>query len=395
MAAPESLAPSERAEELWACLALRYTPGLGPKTQRRLFDAYGSARRAVADAAHWGQWDWMRPQAVAAFTSRKWEQEARREWDAARRQEMRVVLWSEDQYPVRLREIEAAPPFVYAYGDTSLLHAPCVAMVGSRQCSRYGKKVARALAADLAQAGITVVSGFAQGIDSHAHTGALNGVGSSVAVMGTGLDIVYPARQHQLWQEVAAHGCLISEFAPGTPPEPKNFPRRNRIISGLSLAVVVVEAALQSGSLITAQLALEQDREVFVVPGSVLESGFAGGHALLRDGARLVRNAEDIVQDLGPMVSVTSPRPGALPLDPPQDRSASELTWRGGSALENAVVARLSEEDRVHVDVFLRELADSSQAINHALLMLEMQEVVEKLPGMYYALAPGVRVAKG
>ncbi|MFO7717543.1 MAG: DNA-processing protein DprA, partial [Desulfohalobium sp.] len=368
------------------------TPRLGAKTERRLCEAYGSAREAVADADNWAKQGLVSVRVARAFASRIWEQEARQEWDAAQRLDMRVLLWSEPHYPARLREIEAAPSFLYAYGDTSLVHAPSVAVVGSRQCSTYGKQVAFTFAEELAHAGITVVSGFAQGIDSHAHNGALEGIGSTMAVMGTGLDIVYPARQQSLWQKLARTGCLLSEFAPGTPPDGKNFPRRNRIISGLSLAVVVVEAALQSGSLITASLALEQNREVFVVPGSIFEPNFAGGHALLRDGARVVRSSEDVLQDLELSAAPLRHRHGetGAAAAPPEKQAGT--VWSGGTELEDAVVRYLTQQNRVHVDVFLRELPGSSQAINHALLMLEMQEIVEKFPGMYYGLAPHVRV---
>lgn len=392
MFTPVSLSGAERAEELWACLALRYTPRLGAKTERRLCEAYGSAREAVADADNWAKQGLVSVRVARAFASRIWEQEARQEWDAAQRLDMRVLLWSEPHYPARLREIEAAPSFLYAYGDTSLVHAPSVAVVGSRQCSTYGKQVAFTFAEELAHAGITVVSGFAQGIDSHAHNGALEGIGSTMAVMGTGLDIVYPARQQSLWQKLARTGCLLSEFAPGTPPDGKNFPRRNRIISGLSLAVVVVEAALQSGSLITASLALEQNREVFVVPGSIFEPNFAGGHALLRDGARVVRSSEDVLQDLELSAAPLRHRHGETGAAAAPTEKQAGTVWSGGTELEDAVVRYLTQQNRVHVDVFLRELPGSSQAINHALLMLEMQEIVEKFPGMYYGLAPHVRV---
>jgi DNA processing protein len=201
-------------------------------------------------------------------------------------------------YPALLARIADPPRRLWLRGDPRALAAPCVAIVGSRAASPYGVRVAEQLAADLARAGVTVVSGLARGIDSAAHRGALS-TGRTVAMLGSGVDVIYPAEHDELALRILeAHGALVSELPPGSPPRRGNFPRRNRLISGVSLAVVVVEASTRSGSLQTARFALEQGREVLAVPGPILGERFRGSHGLLRDGAKLVESASDILEEL-------------------------------------------------------------------------------------------------
>jgi len=221
---------------------------------------------------------------------------------------IRALTWSDPAYPAALAAI-ADPPFVlWLRGVIAALERPAVAMVGSRAASPYALAVAERLAADLAARGIVVVSGLARGVDSAAHRGALAGGGPTIAVLGSGADVIYPPEHASLAREVAATGLVISELVPGTPPLRRFFPLRNRIISGLSRAVVVIEAGDQSGSLITARSALDQGRDVLAVPGNVLSGRNRGAHALLRDGAKIVENADDILEELG------IPLTGAVPL---------------------------------------------------------------------------------
>lgn len=208
------------------------------------------------------------------------------------------VAWDDTDYPRALLEIADPPPVFYCLGDRRFLNAPSLAIVGSRNATPQGCANAEAFAAALSGAGVTIVSGLAQGIDAAAHRGALPFAGSSVAVVGTGPDRVYPSRNRDLAHQLAAHGALISEFAPGTPPLRGNFPRRNRLISGLTRGVLVVEATLSSGSLITARLAGDQGREVFALPGSIHSPFSKGCHKLIRDGAKLVETAQDILDEL-------------------------------------------------------------------------------------------------
>ena len=211
-----------------------------------------------------------------------------------------AIAWTDPRYPVALTTIAVPPPVLWVRGDPSALNAPAVAVVGSRAASPYGLAVSTQLAADLAAAGLAVVSGMARGIDSAAHRGALDRDGITFAVLGSAVDVVYPPEHAGLAREIERrNGAVISELVPGTPPLAMFFPRRNRIISGLSRAVVVVEANDKSGSLITARCALEQGRDVLAVPGSVLSGRNRGAHALLRDGARIVESADDVLEELG------------------------------------------------------------------------------------------------
>lgn len=214
---------------------------------------------------------------------------------------VQTLSLDDERYPPLLRLIPDPPPLLYVRGDLSLLREPQIAMVGSRRASSAGLRVADQLARELATLGLHVCSGLALGIDGAAHQGALAAGGNSVAVMATGIDRTYPARHRVLAEELSQRGCLVTEFPPGTAPLRHNFPRRNRIISGLSLGVVVVEAALPSGSLITASTATAQGREVFALPWSILHRGGQGCLQLLRDGAKMVRELQDIVEELGPL----------------------------------------------------------------------------------------------
>lgn len=209
------------------------------------------------------------------------------------------IAWSSASYPVALTTIIDPPPVLWIRGDAAVLSTPSVAIVGARAASPYGLSVAEHLAADLAGSGLTVVSGLARGVDSAAHRGAMAGRGLTVAVLGCGVDVMYPPEHGALARDIERSGAVISELVPGTPPLPQFFPQRNRIISGLSRAVVVIEAGEKSGSLITARCALEQGRDVLAVPGNVLSGRNRGAHALLRDGAKIVESADDILEELG------------------------------------------------------------------------------------------------
>jgi len=216
------------------------------------------------------------------------------------------ICWSDASYPLALHAIIDPPAVLWTRGLEAALCAPAVAIVGARAASPYGLSVAGRLAADLAERGLVIVSGLARGVDSAAHRGALEANGRTIAVLGSGVDVIYPREHGDLARDIAELGVLVSELVPGTPPLPRFFPLRNRIISGLSRAVVVIEAGEKSGSLITARLALEQGREVLAVPGNVLSGRNRGAHGLLRDGAKIVESADDILEELG-----MPPRAGA------------------------------------------------------------------------------------
>lgn len=283
--------------EFWASLALRHCRGLGPRTRASLLRRYGSAYTALQHLDQWRAAGMNSPLA-ARIASGSWRAAARREWDAVRGMSCGILLWNNPLFPACLKTLPDAPVLLYCRGDASLLRAPALAVVGARKASPEGCRVAAHMARCLASCGIAIVSGMAQGVDAYAHAAALDEIGRSIGVLGTGIDRTYPARNAELYERMQRQGLLLSEFAPGTPPLPEHFPIRNRIISGLSLGILVVEAAIRSGSLITARTALEQNREVYAVPGPALDEHCCGAQELIRQGARPVFSAEDILRDL-------------------------------------------------------------------------------------------------
>ena len=286
-----------------------------------------------------------------------------------------ILTFADHDYPQSLLSIPDPPPVLYVKGRTDLLSRSSVAIVGSRNATQQGLQNAERFAQALSHAGVTVVSGLALGIDAAAHEGALSTVdahGSTVAITGTGLDLVYPAKHRALAHRIAVEGCLVSEYPLGTPAIAANFPRRNRLISGLSQGVLVVEAALQSGSLITARSALEQGREVFAIPGSIHSPLAKGCHQLIRQGAKLVESAQDILEELRWHQSAASA----------QSKTAPVISADAGLLLEAA------GHDPVSVDELARRTSMPMMAIQAGLLELEMQGHIEMLAGgMYRRLA--------
>jgi DNA processing protein len=277
-----------------------------------------------------------------------------------------VIAWDDPDYPRALLDIGDAPPALFFVGRRELLKRPAIAIVGSRNATPGGLDNARAFAHALSDAGLCVVSGLAAGIDGAAHEGGLEGAGSTLAVCGTGLDRVYPARHRALAHRIAGQGALLSEYPPGTPPARENFPRRNRLISGLSNGVLVVEATLSSGSLITAKLAGEQGREVFAIPGSIHSPFSKGCHKLIREGAKLVETAQDVLMELqieapGPTVR-TSPSPVEIP-----DEAASVFAALG--------------HDPADTDALVRRTRLGADAVAAALIALELAGCAVALPG--------------
>ncbi|MEF2144403.1 MAG: DNA-processing protein DprA [Desulfovibrionaceae bacterium] len=387
-------------KEFFACLALRHTSRLGPRTWKRILEAYQSAYEAVRCAADWPTRKLANRSLAEAVTSEVWRADAEVEYRSTRMRRLDVVTWFDPRYPQRLREIADPPLLLYASGDASLLSAPSVAVVGARKSTEHGLATARRISEELSRMGLSVVSGLALGIDREAHLGGLVGVGSSVGVLGCGLDVNYPKGNADVRAELERRGCVVSEFAPGTPPDGNNFPHRNRIISGISLAVVVAEAAERSGSLITARLAMEQGRDVFALPGPAGQAAFTGCHRLIREGATLAESGEDILAELrfqfGP--ELTGLRNGQAP------RRTSGLTSKVVSHVDQAVipsVARLSppddpeeravfdlldKEGQAHIDSLTRALDWESFRVSRVLLVLEMKGLVRQCPGMRYSL---------
>jgi DNA processing protein len=278
-------------------------------------------------------------------------------------------------YPPLLAQIPDPPPLLYVQGEPELLQRPQLAIVGSRNPTASGIANAKDFAAYLAGAGLTITSGLAIGIDGAAHQGAMSS-GPSIAVTGTGLDRVYPAAHRNLAHELVKHGALVSEYPPGTPPKAENFPRRNRIISGLSVGVLVVEATLHSGSLITARLALEQGREVFAIPGSIHNPQTRGCHRLIREGAKLVESARDIFEELGALL-------GSLQELPEEGDPVATPT----STVRDPEYVRLLEAmgfDPISVDELIVRTGLTPESVSSMLLLLELDGHVSSAPGGYY-----------
>jgi DNA processing protein len=301
----------------------------------------------------------------------------------------RLVCWGEPLYPPALAQIEDAPPVLSVLGRAELLGRPIVAVVGARNASANGRRLARELAAGLGQSGLAVVSGLARGIDAAAHVGAL--CTGTAAVVAGGIDIVYPEENRGLYDALRRDGAIIAELPLGSEPQARHFPRRNRIISGMALGVLVVEAAARSGSLITARYALEQGREVFAVPGSPLDPRCRGANDLIRRGATLTETAEDVLTQLGPLVQNASPpRPPSPPL-PIAERWSMDAA-RGGAGEpvtdENAldmILERLSPTP-VAVDELIRQCQLTASAVATLLLELELSGRVERHPGNLVSL---------
>lgn len=360
-------------EELGAWLRLLETPQVGPSTARRLLAAFSSPQ-AIFSAGREALGEVVGPAAAAALST---------PLDGLSDRIARTVAWLETsdgpprsvvplgdaRYPALLLQTADPPLLLYAVGRVDLLAAPSIALVGSRNPTPQGLENARAFAYSLSQAGLTVVSGLALSIDGAAHDGALRAAGSTVAVVGTGLDRVYPKRHLDLSHRIADEGLLLSEFALGTPPLADHFPRRNRIIAGLTLGTLVVEAALKSGSLITARLASEAGRDVFAIPGSIHAPQARGCHALIKQGAKLVESAADVLEELA------FDPPAALPdlagVDPP--------TLASPDALLDAL-----GHDPVTLDALSARTGWSAAELSVRLLHLEMTGHVARLPGQLF-----------
>ena len=282
-----------------------------------------------------------------------------------------VLILDDGSYPALLREIDDPPPVLYVKGDwQACFEQPCVGVIGSRMCSTYGENASEMLARDLASRGITIVSGLARGIDSAAHRGAIRGQGKTIAVMGTGIDSVYPKENNGLVREIlASGGCLVSQFPLGTPPIAENFPYRNRIISGLSLGVLIVEASESSGSLITARLAMEQNREVMAVPGNITSGNSFGTNYLIKSGAKLVQQWQDVVAELPSEISAAILPPK---IEKPETAERQpELIPADMSENEQKIWNILTPDEPTHIDILLESSGLSFGDLNNALVSLD------------------------
>ena len=370
-AAPLPVAPLDHPERL-ACLRLIRSESIGPVEFRRLINLYGGATQALDAVPELARRGGRRRNIRICDRSR-----AEAELAASARIGTTPLFTIEPGYPATLAAVDHPPPMVYARGRIELLNQAAVAVVGSRNCSSAGHALARQLASDLGNAGIAVISGLARGIDGAAHTAALDT--GTIAVVAGGIDKVYPPEHADLHQQIAERGCLVSEMPPGFQPRAKDFPRRNRVISGISYGVVIVEAARRSGTLITARLANEQGREVFAVPGHPLDPRAEGTNRLIKSGATLVTAADDILNVIQPMLAgplATPPRGDITP-------SARQATATPRRPVAPPVLDATSDAQRdrveqalgpapLHIDDVLRATGLSAQSLQIALLELSL-----------------------
>jgi len=359
-------------------IALRLVRGVGNVTYRQLLDRFTSPREilqtspAILTEAGISA---RIAQAIVAFD--QWK-EVEAELEQLARLNARLITQTDTEYPERLRQIHDPPPFLYIRGSLTPQDDLAIAIVGARTASTYGRKMARELAHELAGCGVCVVSGLARGIDSEAHQASLEAGGRTIAVLGSGLDVVYPREHIALAERIAESGAVVSEFSLGSQPEAGNFPYRNRVISGISLGTVVVEATEKSGSLITAQCALDQNREVFAVPGPVTASRSRGPHSLIKDGAKLVESIDDILSEIAPALARTDraekneTSAPVVPLEPDEER-----------------LFQLFPEEAVHVDTLITGSGLEPARVLEVLLGLELKGIVTQLPGMYFTATRG------
>jgi len=356
-------------------LALSLAPGIGGRTFHRLLRRFGSPGRVFTSRRKdLEEIRGLRSTTIEAIKSSALKETAEREMSRLRSLGIQIIQWGTEKYPNYLTNISDPPPLIYLNGTLLPEDERAVAVVGSRQASAYGLNACKKICKELAWQGWTVVSGMARGIDSAAHRGALEGGGRTVAVWGTGLDVVYPPENLALSKDIASSGAILSEFPLGTPPEPGNFPVRNRIISGLSLGVTVVEATVKSGSLITARMALDQGRQVFAVPGPLGRPTVEGPHRLIKEGAKLVESAEDIIEELLPMVDRKLHRDiKGLPIgEHPELNEKERRLWE------------LLGMDPLHIDAIANAVDLALAETAELLLRLEIKGLVKQLPGTFF-----------
>ncbi|MAF82620.1 MAG: DNA-protecting protein DprA [Chromatiales bacterium] len=361
-------------DDAWLTLGL--ASGVTGSTVTALLERFGSVAHAVGASRNELLAAGVTTTGVRNILAPDREQQNRcRSWLEAT--DRCAINWLDSRYPPLLREIPSPPPLLFVRGDADLLSLPQLSIVGSRSATPGGEETARRFAGHLAQSGFCITSGLALGIDAAAHRGALMAGGQTIAVLGTGPDIIYPRDHLRLAEDIAANGALISEFAPGCPPRRSQFPRRNRIISGLALGTLVVEAGQRSGALITARNAAEQGREVFAIPGSIHNPVARGCHQLIRTGAKLVETADDIIEELGGMIAgfaaTIEQNPKAQNLsteqvtDPAYKRLRSLMGW-----------------DPVAIDTLITRSGLTAEEVSSMLLILELEGHVEPLTGGLY-----------
>jgi DNA processing protein len=371
--------PASQQGTYWLALAL--TPGLGPTRIKKLIDHYGTAERVFHASLTELEATGMRAVSAQSIATGKSLELAEQECAKAAEAGARVISLSDSEYPARLKEIYDPPVILFVKGSVEVLAQPGIAMVGTRHPTPYGSGMAERLSTDLAARGLVIISGLARGIDTASHRGAIVVKGKTIAVLGTGIDVMYPKENTRLAEQIVAlGGALISEFPVGTHPAPQNFPIRNRIISGMSVGVLVVEAAEYSGTRITSRCALEQNRDVYAVPGNVTNKNSWGPNTLIKQGAKLVATWEDVWEELPAEVQAAL---GSMQNESPEPETASLFPDEVTSPHEKKILRLIKPDESTHIDqlVELLENEMSSSEIFAALFELELNGKIRQLPG--------------
>ncbi len=362
-------------------LALALTPGLGPTRIRKLIEHHGSAERVFQASLTELEATGMRAVSAQAIATGKSLELAQQECEKAAEAGAKIISLSDPEYPSRLKEIYDPPVVLFVKGSIEVLAQPGIAMVGTRHPTPYGSGMAERLSTDLAARGLVIISGLARGVDTASHRGAVAATGKTVAVLGTGIDVMYPRENTRLaGQIVALGGALITEFPVGTAPTPQNFPIRNRIISGMSAGVLVVEAAEYSGTRITSRCALEQNRDVYAVPGNVTNKNSWGPNTLIKQGAKLVATWEDVWEELPAEVQAAL---SSVRNESSEPETASLFPDEVSSPHEKKILRLLKADESTHIDqlVELLENEMSSSEIFSVLFELELSGKIRQLPG--------------
>jgi DNA processing protein len=359
------------ADELKYWVAFSGMPGVGRVRIAQLKEHFGSLQDAWEATEGKLRQTGLDSRSIDALVTLRPKISVDAQLERLERHRVNALICEDPNYPSRLKEIYDYPPVLYVRGSLPAEDEPCLAIVGTRRPTVYGRQVTEEIVGDLARSGITIISGLARGIDSVAHRAALDAGGKTVAVFGSGLDIVYPGENAKLAQAMIEHGALVSEYPLGVKPKAENFPLRNRIMSGLSLGVLVVEAGERSGALITARQAVEQNREVFAIPGSILSPASQGTNRLIQEGAKLVRNYADILQELNLTIVV---------------QQAEIKEFSPANEVESAILRQLSSEPN-HIDEICRRSGLTMPQVSSTLSMLELKGIARQIGSMNYVLA--------
>ena len=363
-------------DEVAFWVGFNLVPGIGPKRVRMLLDRFGNLRQAWEANALSLAAAGLDHRSIQSLQEARSRLSLEREMERVRNAGAAVLTWQDPEYPKPLRKVPASPPVLYVRGKMLPRDEMAVAVVGTRKASTYGREVAHMLTSELARCGVTIVSGLARGIDGEAHRAALAAGGRTLAVLGSGVDVIYPGEHRDLAERIVQNGALVSECPIGAKPEAGNFPARNRIISGLSLGTLVVEAGRESGALVTARHALEQGRDVFAVPGNILAAGSRGVNGLIRDGAKPVVSVEDILEELNlNMVSEFVEARESLPGSDDETRLLNQM-----------------EAEPMHVDELVRATGMPIAEVNSTLILMELKGMVRHLGGMNYVAVKERRV---